>query len=86
MTTEMIELTAEQYKTIATTGAVIEVIKRNGERRILKCTTNLGTIPAEDHPKGVRFTTNEHLHRVYDLEASGWRTFDDQRVVSFEPL
>jgi hypothetical protein len=52
--------------------------KKDGEIRIMTCTTNLDLIPPSAWPKNkivLSEATKERTMRVYDLNAQGWRSF-----------
>jgi hypothetical protein len=60
----------------------IRFIKKSGEPRTLRGTTDLNRIPIEAHPKNgpVVNVLGSVLAHVYDLEANGWRSFDTTRI------
>ncbi len=52
--------------------------KKDGELRVMTCTTNLDLIPPSAWPQGkvtLSEQTQERTMRVYDLNAQGWRSF-----------
>ena len=52
--------------------------KKNGELRVMTCTTNLDLIPPSAWPQNkmvISEATKERTMRVYDLNAKGWRSF-----------
>lgn len=57
--------------------------KADGTERTMKCTLVENRIPGEKKPKGSS-TYSEHVIRVYDVEADGWRSFKVAAVKSFE--
>ena len=60
----------------------VEFIKKNGDTRKMKCTTNLDLIPESKHPKGESSVfSNEEVFRVYDVVNEGWRSFRTDSVV-----
>ena len=65
---------------------IVEFTKKNGEKRKMKCTTNLDRIPESEHPQeGSNFTYNtEETLRVYDIEKEGWRSFRVDSVDAIE--
>ena len=56
---------------------IVEFTKKNGDKRKMKCTTNLDIIPESEYPQeGNKFTYNtEEVVRAFDVEAEGWRSF-----------
>ena len=50
--------------------------KKNGEKRVMNCTTNLDTIPSESHPKGTGTQNwSDEAKRVFDVDKQEWRSF-----------
>ena len=52
--------------------------KKDGEIRVMTCTTNLDLIPPSAWPQNkvtISEATKERTMRVYDLNAQGWRSF-----------
>lgn len=68
-----------EIKHILTSGdiLIVEFTKKNGDKRLMKCTTNLDKIPESEWVKeGSSFTYNtEETVRAYDVEVEGWRSF-----------
>ena len=64
------------------TGVVtISFTKKDGTERVMQCTRNLGIIPNEFHPKSeVTQTESSDNIRVFDVENSGWRSFNFSSV------
>ena len=58
--------------------------KANGEERVMRCTTDLGLVPAASHPKGER-VPNPETKPVWDLDKMGWRSFRYDSVIKFSP-
>ena len=63
--------------------------KKNGEERIMDCTLDMNVIPEADKPKtdgnvseGVEATIS--AVKVYDVKASGWRSFLVDNVSKFK--
>tara|TARA_R110001592_G_scaffold114531_1_gene314446 strand:- start:1817 stop:2074 length:258 start_codon:yes stop_codon:yes gene_type:complete len=56
---------------------IVEFTKKNGDKRKMKCTTNLNIIPESKYPQeGSTFSYNtEETVRAFDVEAEGWRSF-----------
>ena len=56
---------------------IVEFTKKNGDKRKMKCTTNLDIIPESEYPReGSNFTYNTDTSvRAFDVEAEGWRSF-----------
>ena len=65
----------------------VEFVKKNGELRKMKCTTNLDIIPESEHPsEDATRIFNEEVIRAYDIEMKGWRSFrvDSVNVITVE--
>jgi hypothetical protein len=61
--------------------------KINGDERIMTCTTDLGTIPEDSHPKGTSKVNKESTNiSVWDTNAEGWRSFKSENVTKFTAL
>lgn len=75
--TFMLEHLAENTMTITFT-------KKDGTQRVMRCTRDMNTIPAEKHPSTT--TTNDATDaiRVFDLEKQEWRSFNLSSVTRFE--
>jgi len=65
----------------------VEFIKKNGERRVMKCTLNFNKIPPDKKPKKTslqeilkQMTKNEIL-RVFDTEKNDWRSLPFKSLV-----
>jgi len=62
--------------------------KVNGEERNMTCTLMHKLIPVEQLPKGTALTEerkeNENTIRVFDVNASGWRSFRIDNIKSFK--
>ena len=65
---------------------VVTFTKVDGTERVMKCTTALAQIPQEFQPKGEGVEAHEGQHRVFDIEAQGWRSFNESQVTAFEFL
>ena len=77
------------FSALATTGMKVTFTKlSNGEKRTMRCTTNLASIPTEKHPKGKMPSQVElgTVRRVFDLDKGAWRSFDEATVLSAEAL
>ncbi len=59
--------------------------KKDGSKREMTCTRKLGMIPEQFHPKGAGKEITDTLP-VFDLEASGWRSFKIDSILSIEGL
>lgn len=54
----------------------IEFEKKNGEMRLMRCTTNLDNVPLDQHPKGDgNKKRNPDVQAVFDLDKNAWRSF-----------
>jgi hypothetical protein len=58
--------------------------KLDGTERVMRCTTNMDKIPAEQHPQGENKYAGTRNVRVYDLDISEWRAFNLDRVKGFK--
>jgi len=75
------------YSLLRTNKCRVTFTKKDGDERVLVCTTSLKSIPEENHPTGNgHVTKNPKIHRVFDLEISEWRSFDEDSVTKFEVL
>jgi hypothetical protein len=59
--------------------ATIFFIKKNGEKRIMKCTLDFTLIPKEKKPKDFKFENalamiKKNILRVFDVEKQEWRS------------
>lgn len=59
--------------------AVVFFIKKNGEKRIMKCTLDFTLIPKEKKPKDFKFENalamiKKNILRVFDVEKQEWRS------------
>ncbi len=68
----------------------VTFIKKDGSERVMNCTTNSKLVPPTPvnetvEPKKEK-KTNDEVMSVYDLDASGWRSFrwDSIKQVSFK--
>ena len=63
---------------------VVEVVftKKNGEKRVMRCTRKASLIPDEDTPKGVEREHNPEIVKAYDLDKKAWRSFRKDSVIS----
>lgn len=59
--------------------------KADGSQRVLRGTTNLGEIPASDHPRG-EGRQNPDVQPVWDADAGSWRSFRWDRVSDYRIL
>jgi hypothetical protein len=56
---------------------VVEFEKRNGDMRLMLCTTNADMMPSlNDYPKEWPDNSDGELFTVYDLEKNAWRRFN----------
>lgn len=63
--------------------------KKDGEHRVMTCTTSLELIPPSAWPQNkvtISEATKERTMRVYDLNAQGWRSFVLDNVTNVRPL
>jgi len=64
----------------------IVFIKKNGDRRYMRCTINLDMMASDAWPKTSKTpaTYEEDLPiRVFDIDKQGWRSFKFDQIVSF---
>ena len=65
--------------------------KKDGTERVMRCTLDLGQVPAEHMPKSDGNTVTEESKgpletvRVFDIEKEGWRSFRLDSVKMFVP-
>lgn len=76
----------EQIKNVLRSQvATVVFLKKNGERREMKCTLNMDYVPPSQWPKG---TLTEQAAtdqvRVYDVDAKGWRSFNFNNFLYIE--
>lgn len=67
---------------------IVEVTftKKDGSQRIMKCTLNPSTIPQDLAPKGSDKAFSKDVQRVFDIEASAWRSFRNDSIISFRKI
>lgn len=64
---------------------LVDFVKKNGERRIMRCTKNSNVIPEDKQPKGLLVESESADNiRVFDLEKSEWRSFNWGSVVAVD--
>ena len=81
------DFTATGIRNYINTHNIVRVkfTKKNGDERLMVCTTNHAAIPWEHQPKGEMYRAEpENQIRVYDLEKQGWRSFLVESVTSIE--
>ncbi len=62
-------------------------IKKDGEQRLMTCTTMSDNIPAEFQPKGdIKEDKHPTQVRAYDINAEGWRSFLVTNVIEVRIL
>jgi len=63
----------------------ITFTKKDGSKRIMKCTLLESKIPSEKMPKGTEKAKNDEVVPVFDIENDGWRSFrwDSIRAIHF---
>lgn len=72
-------------ETLQESTVIVTFKKLDGDERIMTCTKNLSSIPAENHPKGVKEGKPGNI-TVWDVNAQGWRSFVYDRVIKVEHL
>jgi hypothetical protein len=69
---------------------VVTFKKKDGTERVMKCTKSFTLIPEENHPKAENSTPKvdengnpiiSDLITVWDVEKSGWRSFDYKTLI-----
>ena len=63
--------------------ANITFTKKDGTKRVMKCTRNFGVIPTDQHPKNGSVESTSAC-RVFDVEKQEWRSFVYENVERFE--
>lgn len=58
--------------------------KKDGTKRTMICTRQLGMIPTEFHPKSDTPKKDMPWFPVFDLEAGGWRSFRYDSIISIQ--
>jgi hypothetical protein len=61
----------------------VEFTKKDGEKRRMFCTRDIGKIPVEQHPSGSKSVATDAV-AVWDLEKSGWRSFNLSSLTRIE--
>ena len=75
------------FSALTSKVCVVTFIKKNGEKRVMKCTKSMTFVPEAHHPFFNRTSKKPvGLHSVFDLEKQGWRSFYESSVLSFEVL
>ena len=64
---------------------VVNFTKKNGEERVMRCTTDADKIPDADVPQnGIVLTSEKHSAvKCFDLEKMAWRSFNVENVTAF---
>lgn len=71
---------------LKTTVVTVEFTKvSDGSVRTMICTKNFELIPESDYPKHESLLTikNDDIIKVYDMEASAWRSFRKDSILKF---
>lgn len=58
--------------------------KKNGDERVMHCTTHLSEINEDDHPVGSERPQNDEVMKVYDLEKQAWRSFRFDSIIDIK--
>lgn len=61
----------------------VEFTKKDGEKRRMFCTRDIGKIPADQQPTGSKSVTTDAV-AVWDLEKNGWRSFNLSSLTRIE--
>ena len=75
----------EVRRALAQGEVEITFTKADGSTRVLRGTTNLGWVPASQHPRGLK-EPNPMVQPVFDLEKMEWRSFRWDRVSDYRTL
>ncbi len=75
----------EVRRALAAGEVEVTFTKADGSSRVLRGTTNLGWVPASQHPKGMK-EPNPMVQPVFDLEKMEWRSFRWDRVSDYRTL
>lgn len=71
---------------LSTTGMEVTFTKKNGETRVMRCTTNLDKVPSASQPKGTGGNYSAETKRVFDLDKKEWRSFRLDSIISVKAL
>jgi len=74
----------EMVNALTTAFCTVEFTKANGDHRIMECTLQPNELP-EVQSQNTKKSTKlaDHLLRVYDCEAKGWRTINTNTLITF---
>ena len=70
---------SDLLKSLAEGVVTVTFTKKDGTERVMQCTRSSTLIPTEFHPKGETVETGDNI-RVFDVEKSGWRSFNFSAV------
>lgn len=59
----------------------LEFTKKDGTKRVMRCTRNLKNIPEDSHPKNGTGDSETTL-RVFDLDKNEWRSFIIENIIT----
>ena len=64
----------------------VTFIKKNGDERVMECTTNLNFIPESLQPKegSEKVNFSNEVARVFDKEKQAWRSFRFDSIIKVE--
>ena len=68
---------------LANHALVVEFVKKDGEKRRLRCTRNMSMIPADMHPKGTKAISTTSV-AAFDLDKGEWRSFIPASITHIE--
>jgi hypothetical protein len=75
----------EQLRTrLAKEVATVTFTKKNGDKRVMICTTKQDLLPGE--PSKFVGPVSDSVVTVWDLESDGWRSFRFDSISSIETL
>jgi hypothetical protein len=74
----------EDLRTSLGKGEVhVHFTKADGSKRKMHCTTNPKLIPADKAPHTTKTNLDPNLFKVFDLDLGEWRSFRNERVISW---
>jgi hypothetical protein len=71
----------EMSKALAESVCEVKFVKKDGTERVMKCTTQMDSIPEDKRPKSTHHNTD--VLNVFDLDKNDWRSFRVDSVQDF---
>lgn len=62
---------------------IVEFVKKDGEKRKLRCTRNMSMIPETMRPKGTKSSSSTAI-AAFDLDKGEWRSFIPSSITRIE--